>query len=147
MMRFDPPIPDDQANQWRYQVDRFVEENHEKLAALLWGLRQEWGAESQEALGIDLAPKPHFICCSREALEKLNRKVDHKIQEILGILARYNSEEEVAILVIGEGQVKLVYFKPDLSPPECFDNLALDLDTLIQQLEAAMSSEIDPLPG
>jgi hypothetical protein len=95
----------------------------------------------------DLAPSPHFICCSREALEKLNRKVDHKIQEILGILARYHPEEEVAILVIGEGQVKLVYFKPDLSPPECFKNLALDLQTLIQQLETEMSSGIDPLPG
>jgi hypothetical protein len=147
MMRFDQPIPDDDANQWRFQIDRFVEENRTELAALMWGLLQEWGRESKETLGIDLKPEPHFICCSRDALEKLNRKVDRKIQEILGIVARYNPEEEVAIVAIGNGQIKLVYYKPDIVPPECFEKLSIDLDTLIRQLETKMASEIDPLPS
>jgi hypothetical protein len=145
-MRFEQPIPDDPANQWRYQLDQFVEENQEQLAALMWGLLAEWGEDSQETLGIDLKPQPHFICCSREALDKLNRKVNHKIQEIIGIIDRYNSSEEVAIVAIGDGQVKLIYFQPDPSPPECFDRLEVDLDTLIQQLEQKMLAEIQSFP-
>jgi hypothetical protein len=145
-MRFEQPIPDDPANQWRYQLDQFVEENQEQLAALMWGLLAEWGEDSQETLGIDLKPQPHFICCSREALDKLNRKVNHKIQEIIGIIDRYNSSEEVAIVAIGDGQIKLIYFQPDISPPECFDRLEIDLDTLIQQLEQKMLAEIQSFP-
>lgn len=145
-MKFEPPIPDDTSNQWRYQLDQFVEENQQELAGLMWGLLSEWGEDSQETLGIDLKPTPHFICCSREALEKLNRKVNHKIQELLGIIYRYNPSEEVAIVAIGDGQVKLIYFKPDLSPPECFDRLEVDLDSLIQQLEAKMLAEIQSFP-
>jgi predicted HTH transcriptional regulator len=146
MMKFEQPIPDDPANQWRYQLDQFVEENQEQLAALMWGLLTEWGEDSQEILGIDLKPQPHFICCSREALDKLNRKVNHKIQEIIGIIDRYNPSEEVAIVAIGDGQVKLIYFQPDPSPPECFDRLEVDLDTLIQQLEQKMLAEIQSFP-
>jgi hypothetical protein len=145
-MRFEQPIPDDPTNQWRYQLDQFVEENQEQLAGLMWGLLSEWGAGSQETLGIDLKPQPHFICCSREALEKLNRKVSLKIQEMMGIIDRYNPSEEVAIVAIGDGQVKLIYFKPDPSPPECFDSLTLDLDSLIQQLETKMLAEIQSFP-
>jgi len=79
-MRFEQPIPDDPANQWRYQLDQFVQENQQELAGLMWGLLSEWGEDAQETLGIDLKPQPHFVCCSREALEKLNRKVNCKIQ-------------------------------------------------------------------
>ncbi|WP_422661929.1 beta-carboxysome assembly chaperone CcmS [Pannus brasiliensis] len=146
-MKFGQSIPDDQANLWRYQVDRFVEDNREKLAGLLWGLLQEWGEDSKDILGIDLKPSPHFIRCSREALEKLNRRVDRQIQEILGIVDRYSREDEVAIVAIGHGQVKLIYYKPDRSPRDCFEDLSIDLDTLIQQLETEMVSEIDPLPA
>jgi hypothetical protein len=146
MMKFDQPIPDDADNQWRYQLDQFVEENQQELAGLMWGLLSEWGEDSQETLGIDLKPQPHFICCSREALEKLNRKVNHKIQEMIGIIDRYNPREEVAIIAIGDGQVKLIYFQPESSPPECFDRLEIDLDTLIQQLEAKMLAEIQSFP-
>lgn len=115
MMKFEQSIPDDQANLWRYQLDQFVEENQQLLAALMWGLLTEWGEESQEVLGIDLKSGPHFICCSKEALEKLNRKVGHKIQEIIGIVDKYKPDEEVAIIAIGQGQIKLIYFKPELS--------------------------------
>jgi hypothetical protein len=146
MMRFEQPIPDDPANQWRYQLDQFVQENQRELAGLMWGLLSEWGKDTQETLGIDLKPQPHFVCCSREALEKLNRQVNRKIQEMLGIIYRYNPSEEVAIVAIGDGQVKLIYFQPDLSPPECFDRLEVDLDTLIQQLETKMLAEIQSFP-
>jgi hypothetical protein len=147
MLKFDPPIPDDRANLWRYQLDRFVEDHQEELAGLMWGLLQEWGIESQETLGIDLQPQPHFICCSRKALEKLNRQVDRKIQEIIGIVDKYNPSEEVVIVAIASGQVKLIFFQPEISPPDCFDRLDGDLDTLIQQLEQEMIAQIESLPG
>ncbi|MCZ8189390.1 MAG: hypothetical protein O9326_06510, partial [Microcystis sp. LE19-338.1B] len=60
MMRFEQAIPDDPANQWRYQLDQFVQENQQELAGLMWGLLSEWGEDAQETLGIDLKPQPHF---------------------------------------------------------------------------------------
>jgi hypothetical protein len=132
--------PDDEANQWRYVLDRFVAENQQELAALAWGLLQEW-EDSKDALGIDLKPKPHFIRCSRAALEELNRKVERKIQEILGILDGYNPETEVAAIALAEGQVKLIYFQPELSPPICFEQSGENLDMLIQQLEERLQEQ------
>jgi hypothetical protein len=146
MRGFQPRVPDDETNRWRFLVDRFVEKNREELAGLLWGLVREWGAESKDTLGIDLLPVPHFIRCSREALEKLDRSVGREIQEMLGIVARYDPEEEVAIVVIGNGQVKLIYYKPERTPRDCFENLSGDLDTTIGRLEGEMLAEIDPLP-
>ena len=141
MLRFHQISFDDPANRWRYQLDKFVQENQQLLAALVWGLSQEW-EESQATLGIDLKPRPHFVCCSREALEVLNKKVHRQIQEILGILDGYNPKEEVVILGIGEGQIKLINFQPDLPPPVCFQQLDLDLDTLIKQLEKLMVEQL-----
>jgi hypothetical protein len=141
MIRFNSPIPDDVVNQWRYQLDRFVKENQESLAALTWGLLQEWG-DTQEILGIDLKPQPHFICCPRQSLEQLNRKVDNQIQEVLGIANGYHADEEVVIIAIGEGQLKLIHFKPEIPPPSCFEKLETDLDRLIEQLEERMCQMI-----
>jgi hypothetical protein len=137
MINFSNRPPNDAANQWRYLLDEFVEENQQALAALAWGLLLEWG-NSKETLGIDLKPKPHFICCSREAIELLNRKVNRKIQEILGVLDGYNPETEVVAIAIGEGQIKLIHFQSDPPPPVCFEQMEGDLDTLIQQLEARL---------
>jgi hypothetical protein len=133
-MIFSNLLPDDEANRWRYQLDQFVEENQQDLAALAWGLAEEWG-NSQETLGIDLKPQPHFVCCPREAVEKLNRKVNKKLQEILGIIDGYQPTQEVVILGIGDGQIKLIHFQPDPPPPICFEEFGGDLDSLIQQLE------------
>jgi hypothetical protein len=138
MIQFSNLPPNDLENQWRYKLDRFVEENQQSLAALAWGLSQEWG-DSRETLGIDLKPHPHFVCCSSDALETLNRKVDRKIQEILGILDGYDPIEEVAIIGIGDGQIKLIYFRPDPSPRACFEQTNGDLNALIMQLEQKMS--------
>ncbi|MCU0537658.1 MAG: hypothetical protein MUD14_27545 [Hydrococcus sp. Prado102] len=132
--------PNDEANQWRYLLDEFVEENQQALAALAWGLLQEWG-DNKDSLGIDLKPKPHFVCCSRTSLEQLNRKVNRKIQEILGILDGYDPETEVAIVGIGEGQLKLIHFEPDPPPPVCFEQIEADLDVLIGQLEERMAEK------
>ncbi|AFY78869.1 MAG: hypothetical protein IGR93_10825 [Hydrococcus sp. C42_A2020_068] len=127
----------DEANRWRSALDEFVAENEQALAALAWGLLQEWG-DSQDALGIDLKPTPHFVRCSRAAIERLNRQVNRKIQEILGVLDGYDPEAEVVAIAIGEGQLKLIYFQPEPSPPVCFEQIEGDLDTLIQQLEERM---------
>jgi hypothetical protein len=49
MINFSNRPPNDAANQWRYLLDEFVEENQQALAALAWGLLQEWG-NSKETL-------------------------------------------------------------------------------------------------
>ncbi|WP_172957468.1 beta-carboxysome assembly chaperone CcmS [Aphanothece sacrum] len=140
-MKFGTVPPDDQANQWRYQLDKFVQDNQQSLAALAWGLKLEWG-ENKDVLGIDLKPQPHFICCSRQAIEDLNKKVDRQIQEVLGILDGYNPQEEVAIIGIGTGQIKLIHFKSNPSPPLCFEQIPNNLDELIQKLEQFMIEQI-----
>jgi hypothetical protein len=137
MINFGSSPPTDEANRWRSLLDEFVAENEQALAALAWGLLQEWG-DNQDTLGIDLKPTPHFVRCSREAIEKLNRKVNRKIQEILGVLDGYDPETEVVAIGIGEGQLKLIYFQPDPPPSVCFEQIEGDLDTLIQQLEERM---------
>ena len=106
---------------WRYQIDDFVHANQEALAALAWGLRQEWG-ETPDVPGIDLKPTPHFVACSNEAIEELNQNVGNRLQEILGIVEGYDPESEVVMMVIGDGQVKLINFKPKTPPPECFQH-------------------------
>lgn len=129
--------PDDMANQWRYQLDQFVQNYQTELSALAWGLRLEWD-NPEETLGIDLSPHPHFVCCQREAIEKLNNQVNNQIQEILGVLDGYNPEEEVVMIAIGEGQLKLINFQSDPSPPECLAQSDRDLDALIQHLETEL---------
>lgn len=143
MIKLGTTPPDDTKNEWRYQLDQFVQENQQSLAALAWGLLQEWGDNSKDALGIDLIPKPHFVCCSRESIEKFNRKVNNQIQEILGVLDGYKPEEEVVIIVIGEGQIKLINFKPEPSPPVCFEQTKMDIDKLIILLEKLMSESLN----
>lgn len=119
-------------------LDLFVQENQQLLAALAWGLLQEWG-ESQDTLGIDLKPQPHFVRCSRTAIEELNQKVERKIQEILGILDGYNPQEEVVAIGIGEGKIKLINFQPEPLPPACFEQFGPNIELLIQQLEERMA--------
>lgn len=135
-------LPDDDADhQWRFQLNRFVQDYQVALAALAWGLYQEW-QDPDSILGIDLLPQPHFICFSRSQLEILNQKVDNQVQEILGILDGYDPQIEVPILAIGSGQVKLLFFKPHPSPQDCFKASAQDLDTLIANLEVILGKMI-----
>ena len=65
--------PEIAEQKWRLQLDHFVNDYEQQLAALAWGLQQEWG-ESQDVLGIDLQPTPHFVACSQESLEKIKPK-------------------------------------------------------------------------
>ncbi len=141
MIGFGKTLPDDTANQWRYQLDQFVKANQSQLAALAWGFRQEW-ADTDNSLGIDLKPQPHFISCSRGAIERLNQQVDNQLQEILGILDGHNPETEVVMIVVGDGQVKLIHFEANPSPPECFSNCGADLDNLIATLETELQQKV-----
>jgi hypothetical protein len=133
MMRFGGER-DTVTDKWRWQLDRFVRENQTELAALAWGLKQEW-QDSTDTLGIDLQPQPHFVACSKEAIERLNSNTQGHLQEILGLIDGYKPELEVLAIAIGNGQVKLIHFQPETTPPNCFDNLQIDLDTLIVTLE------------
>ncbi len=139
MMQFGESIPDNLENQWRYQLDRFVNENKQDLAALAWGLKNEWEDE-KDVLGVDLEPEPHFIRCSRQSLEELNNNVEGKIQEILGICDNYNYHEEVAMIAINKGQIKLIYYQCEPFPSVCFEEKQSSLDSLIEQLESTMKA-------
>lgn len=129
------------ANNWRHQLNEFVKKNQQELAALAWGLMQQRG-ESDDTLGIDLEPKPHFVYCPRNAIEALNNEVDNQLQEILGILDAHNPKQEVLLIGIGNGQIKLVQFEPEPAPPDCFEQVATDTDTLLDRLEKRMCEQI-----
>ncbi|NES18349.1 MAG: hypothetical protein F6K41_05320 [Symploca sp. SIO3E6] len=131
-------------DQWRYQLDRFVKNHQQELAALAWGLFLEKG-ERDDIIGLDLQPKPHFIYCSREALDTLNRNVDNKIQEILGVVDAHQPEREVLILSIGSGQLKLIFFEPEPSPAVCFEQVGENVDTLLERLEEQLALAIQPV--
>ena len=133
--------PEIAQQKWRSQLDLFVNEYELQLAALVWGLRQEWGG-TQDVLGIDLQPSPHFVACSLESLEKLNKNTRGQIQEILGIVDHYDPETEVVIIAIGDGQVKLINFQPESTPADCWATNETDLDKLIDTLEKAIAKYV-----
>ncbi len=138
MLPFGTEIPQDAANQWRFQLDQFVQGHQTALAAIAWGLRQEW-QDPQQYLGLDLDPSPHFIRCTYDDLERLNLQVNRQIQEIIGILGNHNPETEVAILAIAQGQFKLIYFQPAQSPARCFDQWHHDLDAVLTDIETRLN--------
>jgi hypothetical protein len=134
--------PEIAAQKWRSQLDYFVTDYEHQLAALTWGLQQEWG-DNKDILGIDLQPKPHFVACSPESLEQLNKNTKGQLQEILGIVDGHDQTTEVVIIAIGEGQIKLINFQPEITPPECFA-LNRDIEQLIASLEIALSKYVTP---
>lgn len=123
---------------WRWQIDNFVDAHSNQLAALTWGLQQEWNDNYSTILGIDLKPQPHFVACNKEQIEKLNQNTKGRLQEILGLIDGYKPEIEVLTLVIGEGQVKLIHFQPQTSPAECFQSEQNNIDRLIEILEVSL---------
>jgi hypothetical protein len=141
MIMFGRTQPNGAENDWRRQIDVFVKANQQELAALAWGLFLENG-EGDDTLGIDLKPAPHFVYCPREAIEALNRKVDNHLQEILGLVDNHKPEKEVLMIGIGSDQIKLIYFEPEPAPPACFEQVAKDVDTLVQQLELRMKERL-----
>jgi hypothetical protein len=140
-MKIKQELPDTPENQWRFQLDDFARDNQQELAGLFWGLLQEWG-DGDDILGIDLKPTPHFVACPKQNIRELNRKVGGYLQEILGLLDNYKPEAEVAILAIGEGQIKLIYFQPEIPPPVCFKNLGNGIDGAIENLERLLAEAI-----
>ena len=141
MFSFGSPQPVGEDGQWRQQLDWFVKENQQELAALSWGLFLEKGA-SDDTLGIDIQPTPRFIFCPKSAIEKLNDRVNSQIQEILGFIDAHNPEKQVLILGIGNGQIKLIQFEIEPPPPVCFEHLASDVDTLLGSLEQRLSQYV-----
>jgi hypothetical protein len=141
MFDFGDHRPEIAEQKWRSQLDLFVKDYEQQLAALAWGLKQEWG-ECDDILGIDLQPTPHFVACSQDSLEKLNQNTKGIVQEILGIVDHYDPELEVVIVGIGQGQIKLINFQPQPSPVECLAATNQDLDELISTLETALSEYV-----
>jgi len=141
MIKFNHNPLNQNQNNWQHQLDKFVKANQKELAALAWGLNLEQG-ETDKTIGIDLKGTPKFVYCSRAAIETLNRNVDDKIQEILGLIDGYKPEVEVLMIAIGNGQIKLVYFQPEVSPPNCFEQLSQNVDALLEILETGMSKSL-----
>ena len=138
---FGSPQPEKEEDKWRHQLARFVQTNRQELAALAWGLYLEKG-ESDDTLGINLEPTPHFVYCPREAIEELNSKVNSYFQEILGIRDAHQPEKGVLIIGIGKDQIKVIQFEPDPPPPVCFEQVGKDVDTLLLQLEESLSKQM-----
>jgi len=134
------PRPDD----WRSRLDEFARTHARELAALYWGLRQEWG-DAPVSIGIDLRPQPHFVSFPNDALETLNQQANDNLREILGIVEHHAPETEVLLVAIGEGQLKLVHYEPDLAPPECYAQLCPDLDRLLADLEGDLQTRLRAL--
>ncbi|MEB3214799.1 MAG: hypothetical protein VKN72_00865 [Nostocales cyanobacterium 94392] len=126
---------------WLHRLDKFVKAHQQELAALSWGLWQQNG-HSKGTIGIDLQPKPHFVYCPSEAIQKFNDNVAHKLQEILGLIDSYKPEKEVLMIAIGKEQIKLIYFEPELLPSVCFTKLNCNVDGLLDLLELRMSEQV-----
>ncbi|MGK7947851.1 MAG: hypothetical protein AB4368_03335 [Xenococcaceae cyanobacterium] len=140
MIRFGSNHNNKAEDKWRWQLDDFARDSQQELAALAWGLQQEWD-DKDHILGIDLQPTPHFVKCSREAIEKLNHNTNRQLQEILGLIDGYKPEEEVLIIAIGIGQIKLIHFQVEPKPSVCFQEAKADIDELITSLEASLASK------
>jgi hypothetical protein len=133
--------PETGDHKWRRLVDRFVKENQQELAALFWGLWLENG-NSQGTIGIDLQPQPHFVYCPQSQIEKLNDRVENRLQEILGIIDNNKPETEVVMIGIGKGEIKLIQFASEPSPQVCFEQVGKDVDGLLESLEQKMSEQL-----
>ncbi|HBB33738.1 MAG TPA: hypothetical protein DDZ80_01220 [Cyanobacteria bacterium UBA8803] len=142
MFAFGKPQPERPEDKWKRQLARFAKEHQQELAALSWGLFLEKGA-SDDTLGIDLKPTPHFVYCPKEAVEKLNRNVDNYLQEILGIIDGHKPEQEVLIVGIGNDQIQLIQFAPEPLPPVCYEQLGKDVDTLLAELEQLLKEQLE----
>ncbi|MFN6563386.1 MAG: hypothetical protein RMY28_026815 [Nostoc sp. ChiSLP01] len=140
-MMFGSTQPETGDNKWRRQLDKFVKANQKELAALFWGLWLANG-DSKGTIGIDLQPTPHFVYCPQEQIEKLNNKVENRLQEILGIIENHKPEIEVVMIGIGKGEIKLIQFAPEPAPAICFEEVGKDVDGLLEVLEERMSEEI-----
>jgi hypothetical protein len=128
-------------HKWRHQLDKFVKENQRELAALFWGLWLENG-DSKGTIGIDLQPTPHFVYCPQAQIEKLNERVENRLQELLGIIANHKPEIEVVMIGIGKGEIKLIQFAPEPKPPDCFAQISQDVDGLLELLEQRMNQQL-----
>ena len=128
-------------NEWREQLADFAQANQHELAALAWGLWQEWG-ESDDTLGIDLDPTPHFVCCPKEAIAALNQNVHNKLQEVLGIVDHHNPETEVLLIGLAKGQIKLIQYQIEPPPPVCFEQAGVNVETLLNRLEELLCQQM-----
>jgi hypothetical protein len=138
---FSIPQPETEENKWRGQLDRFVKDNQPELAALFWGLWLENG-NSQGTIGINLLPQPHFVYCPQTEIEKLNERVENRLQELLGIIDNNKPETEVVMIAIGKGEIKLIQFAPKLSPETYFHELGKNIDELMDLLEQRLVAQI-----
>ncbi|MCW6036047.1 hypothetical protein K4A83_07140 [Spirulina subsalsa FACHB-351] len=143
MFNFGTPQPPPEQQAWRQQLDYFAETHQQELAALAWGLWQEH-QDPDTIFGIDLRPRPHFVSFTKSALITLNEKVGNHLQEILGLIDGYKPEAEVLMLGIGRGQIKLIYFAPNPSPPLCFEEVNQEPESLLTLLEERLA-ELFPL--
>jgi hypothetical protein len=133
--------PEKEEDRWRYELADFAKAHQQELAALSWGLWLE-NQHNGSVMGIDLQPTPHFVYCPKEAVLKLNETVGSFLQEVVGIVEGFNPEIEVLLVGINQGQLKVIEFVTDPPPPQCFETVSADVDTLLEQLEQGLRERI-----
>ena len=141
MFGYTQPQTNPEDNEWREYMADFAQAHQQELAALAWGLWKEWG-ESDDTLGIKLEPTPHFVSCPKEAIARLNRNVNNKLQEMMGVVDNHNPEIEVLLICISKGQIKLIQFTVEPPPPVCFEQAGGDVETLLNQLEQRLCQQM-----
>ncbi len=132
------------------RIDRFVRDYRREFAALVWGYDHAIEAQGgdREYLGIDLQPSPRFITCTRPQIEALNAKVDNRLREAIGVLDGYDPNKEVLVVGIADGQVQIIVFLcDDPTPEQEFEALGVEVETLLDQLEAEMMRELADIPA
>lgn len=140
MIQFSQQKIDDSESRWKHQLDRFVKNHRQELAALAWGLHLE--KKPEDVIGIDLKEPAHFIYCPQVAIQQFNENVEGHIQEILGHIRGHKPTQEVLMIAIGNHQLKLIFFEPAPPPPTCFAELGESVDALLSRLEKALQSEV-----
>jgi hypothetical protein len=60
----------------------------------------------------------------------------------VGIVEGFNPEIEVLLVGINQGQLKVIEFVTDPPPPQCFETVSADVDTLLEQLEQGLRERI-----
>jgi hypothetical protein len=132
--------PTSEQKDWK-TLDEWVAANQKSLAALAWIFYQE-RADLEEFLGLELQPQPRFVSCSKAAIETLNQNTDNRLREVLGILDGYQPQEEVLMIGMSRDRVKLIFFTPKPTPPECYEQVSKDFNTLLDELEAQMAEQL-----
>jgi len=62
--------------------------------------------------------------------------------EVLGVVDAHDPKQAVLIIGISRHQIKLIEFEPE-PHPTCFEQVATDVDTLLERLEQRLTEQLE----